>query len=421
LFYDITGSLWDGEKFFVAGQKYELVGNQYVNAGVISTSADGSTWSQVYLNTTKGKLHSLAKGGQTYIAVGNAGQIVRSTSGGASGTWAPVSSPTTLTLTGVAYGSGTFIAVGYGNDYTPVVLSSTNGSTWADITARVGFTGTPQIPCYFDQVAYLHDRFVFSGYNFGLRYSTDGGQTFTRAFPENLGYLDHTPALAYGDGMWLASGDNHLAGKVGQPVDLFSTDGTNWVRLESPNRTSLLHAAVFYNHTFIAVGDDHTIWQSQPMYPTCATQFCDWRETHFPGHGSDSVPTADADGDGVANLVEYQFGLNPLVPDACDAIARLPMAATSTSLPQGTKRLALRFTIPDPVPADFKQTVQYADSLDGTWTDLASKTGGAPWTGTGRVTTGTPSNGRVEVTVEDNQDMTTSPSRFLRLKSSPVQ
>ncbi len=411
------GGCWDGSKFVMVGVDYNSSAGW---VGAITTSSDGavtnnaSSWTRRYLGSTANcPLRGVAAGNNTLVAVGDGGQIRRSTDGGSS--WTAAATSISANLLSVAYGGGKFILVGQSAS-AGVVYSSSDGNTWTNITPSAHLGSNPI--WYFDQVVYAGDRFLFSGNNVGLHFSTDLGLSFQDAMATDY---DRTPAMAYGDGMWYAGGVHQVPGDNVTPADVLSMNGTAWVTLNSPARTSTLYAAAFFNHTFISVGDNHTIWQSQPVYLTSSTQFCDWRETYFPDHDSDSVPTADADGDGVANLVEYQFGMNPLAQDSSDAISRLPMAVMSTSQPLGAKRLALRFTIPDPAPADFKQTVQYANSPDGTWLDLASKTGGGPWTGSGRVSTGTAANGRVEVTVEDNQDISSATKRFLRLKSTPVE
>ncbi len=116
-----------------------------------------------------------------------------------------------------------------------------------------------------------------------------------------------------------------------------------------------------------------------------------------------AMVTADADGDGMPNLLEYAFGGAISVPD------------TSPVGPSiATDRLAVSFPR-DSRATDVSLFVEAASAPGGPWTAIAQNVRGAGWTGPASVNEGAPdSSGRVTVTV---QDVGTSFPRFLRVRS----
>ncbi|MBJ7396867.1 MAG: PKD domain-containing protein, partial [Akkermansiaceae bacterium] len=93
----------DGSRFIAVGSSYNFsapVGW----TGAIYTSPDGVSWTRRYFAGSE--LFNVAHAGGNYIAVGNAGRILRSTD---SISWTPVSSGISQNLGGVAYGEGGFV------------------------------------------------------------------------------------------------------------------------------------------------------------------------------------------------------------------------------------------------------------------------------------------------------------------------
>ncbi len=123
------------------------------NTGGIYTSPDGVNWSTAVATT--GGLFSVAFGNQGFIAVGWNGASYSSPDGV---TW---SGPTTIgpgTLTGIAYGDGVYVAVGYaGNGTAPLLYTTQTGTTaWTARTIPIP-AGAPPI---LSTVAFGNNRFV---------------------------------------------------------------------------------------------------------------------------------------------------------------------------------------------------------------------------------------------------------------------
>jgi len=91
-----------------------------VGQGGIITSSDGLVWTQRWNGT---ELYGVAWGAGTFVAVGLSGTILSSTDGV---TWTPQTSGTTYHLRDVGFGDDTFVVVGQ-NDWTDnlwVILQS---------------------------------------------------------------------------------------------------------------------------------------------------------------------------------------------------------------------------------------------------------------------------------------------------------
>ena len=126
-----------------------------------------------------------------------------------------------------------------------------------------------------------------------------------------------------------------------------------------------------------------------------AEPYAAWRALHFGAAGdtASAADTADPDGDGLPNLLEYAVGSAPLAASA---------PAATVGLSGG--RLALTYTrIADPA---LTYTVEVAGEPGGPWTTLA--------------VAGNPSTGAADVagpvTVTDSEPLSAHPRRFLRLR-----
>ena len=325
----------DGSQFIAVGQNYDFGPGAW--KGVIYTSPDGSSWTQRLFSGED--LRDVAYGGGTYVAVGDNGTMWNSPDGLA---WSPVGTGLSEDLDGVAFGGGMFVAVGSGSGGGPVaVLTSPDGTTWTDQAGGAGTTGSQG----FYDVQYCGDRFLASGWFSKLRHSTDGGATFST----NQSGTEQIPAFAYGNGIYFAAGidkDNSNA-----DINLLSTDGANWSDMNTASQDNR-EAMVFYNNTFITVGQNGSIQQSDPFTAPESTGFFGWQALTFPGLPALSGPLEDYDGDGFVNLIEYVTG-----SDAKDAGDRPNITSEMVS---GRLRLTIPRTLGS---SDVTVRVQYSPDL----------------------------------------------------------
>lgn len=124
-----------------------------------------------------------------------------------------------------------------------------------------------------------------------------------------------------------------------------------------------------------------------------------------------AAATADPDGDGFPNLLEYALGGEPTATD--------PSPLLQCATDNGTLALAFtRHLIRD----DFTLTVQAADTPDGPWSDLARSVGGNPMTalrgGVQITETGTGATRRTAVSDLYPPADPSQPRRFMRLTAS---
>jgi hypothetical protein len=110
----LNGVVWGADKCVAVG-----------DAGTIITSSDSYTWTN-RVSGTMAVLKSVAYGDGKYVAVGNSGTIVTSIDGI---TWTNNSAATTSTWNSITYGGGQFVAVGNDNG-APAIITSKNGADW---------------------------------------------------------------------------------------------------------------------------------------------------------------------------------------------------------------------------------------------------------------------------------------------------
>ena len=195
------------------------------NAGTILRSADKMSWfaSAAGTNVT---LSAVAHGGGAFVAVGFNGVILNSSN---AGDWALRDSGTSRILRNIAHGGGRFVAVG---DF-GTVLSSPDGLTWTaqDLGTNRTLLG----------LTWANDQFMAVGPGGYLATSPDGAIWTRHASGLTLTLYD----VAYGDGTFVAVGN---AGAI-----TISTNGFDWTR-QPPLATNLLHGVTWANGAFVAVG-----------------------------------------------------------------------------------------------------------------------------------------------------------------------
>ncbi len=209
--------------------KYVAVGYEQ-----IKTSTDGSTWIDASTNFSGYNLQDVAYGNGTFVAVGGSGLIAISTDNATN--WSDESEGSSNWY-GIAYGNGTFVAVGVGGRIT----RSTDGQTWIDETEAVA-------DLY--DITYANGWFVAVGVG-GTTLRSSDGQTWTRTFAGSNYFND----IAYGNGNFVAVGYRDM---------YISTDNAvTWVDLSRPAGTTTLTSITYGNDKFIAVnGAGGTIFTS---------------------------------------------------------------------------------------------------------------------------------------------------------------
>ena len=262
-------------------------GSQFIAVGRNGTllgSSDGSTWAARTSNTTA-DLNAVAWSGSAFVVVGNNGTILRSTDGinwtsyavpgnfqdhyavawsstanlfvttgkgtaiftSPDGiTWTLRSSPTSLSMFGVAAGSGTtFAAVGQSGN----TLSSPDGSTWTQHTAGAANGNNVS------GVAWNGSVFVAVGIAQTIMTSSNAS-TWTAQTDSTTGDVF---GVAWNGTKFVAVGFN--SSTVGSVIlDSVNGTGTSWTsRDATPAGGRSLNAVTFGNSEFVAVGGYGTI------------------------------------------------------------------------------------------------------------------------------------------------------------------
>jgi hypothetical protein len=226
-------------------------------------------------------LLGVVSGPDGFVAVGWPGTILTSTDGV---DWTNRVSGTNVTLRGVGYGNGTFIAVGDG-----VVLTSTDGVTWSNRLSGANAS--------LRDVAYGNGRFVAVGGSGRIRVSSDNGANW-QAASSGSNYV--LTSVTYGQGRFVA------VGSLG--IIHTSADGINWVTVRPPAAAnSWISSVAFGGGQFVAVGSSRTILTSPDGIS--------WtRRTAPPGIGFDLNDVIYANGSyvcgGSGTLLNSSNGIN---------------------------------------------------------------------------------------------------------------
>lgn len=317
-------------------------------AGTVQVSPNGAEWAAAALpaEAEEADLLGLAFGGGTFVAVGKGGTVLRSADGLA---W-EISHPGggTADLHGVRYLNDRFFAFGDEGR----MLSSDAGATWAEmpsVAAGVSIWDLAWADGAFWAVA-----------EEGVYRSADGARWIRRnAGPVGLSPAEAGPAgCVYNQGTLFISGQSGQilalpleapgARIVRQPADLVATEGETVefaVGAEGVDLTYAWHfdgaplhdgagiegsgtAALRLTDVGPARAGVYSVSvsgaMSTPAYLTVKTyeerqSYEAFVYSRFPD-GDRAIseragPLADADGDDVANLLEYALGGDPLLPD----------------------------------------------------------------------------------------------------------
>jgi hypothetical protein len=181
---------------------------------------------------TTNELFGIAFASNTFVAVGSAGYVARSSD---AISW--INAPTDVgnILYSVTHGSGLYVAVGQG-----MVLTSSNAADWNLF---------PQSNLVLRGISYGTGRFVAVGYMLTSSNTVATALTSTNGTNwelHEMGVLNEVTGITFGNGFFVAvSGFNRDV--------LVSTDGVEWMRTETPCYNPR-YAVAFGNDRFVAVG-----------------------------------------------------------------------------------------------------------------------------------------------------------------------
>jgi hypothetical protein len=313
----------------------------------------------------------------------------------------------TLTLSGtLALNAGAALnveLVGTGNSDKLALTGGygASGVTTVNVSALPGFAGVGTYPILTGATGISAANFALgttpSGYT--VKLSTSGG---TLSVVVSAPDAPTSLAATAGDGQVSLSW-NASAGATSYTVLRSTTSGSGYAQVAGGTTTATNFTdttvtngtTYYYAVTATNLGGTSASSNQVSAQPLSALQ--SWRLAHFGtiANAGNAADTADPDGDGCSNLLEYATGSDPNNAGAGSATV-LGKTADGT-------RLTLTFTrIAD---SSLTYTVQATNSLASTWTDIWSSTGAANTAGS--------------VTVPDVEDISSNPKRFLRLKVSP--
>ena len=155
----------------------------------------------------------------------------------------------TGSISGVAYGNNTWVAVGSDDK---IAYSTDNGVNWTGVTDGPGAGKSGYFTHAYSAAAFGNNRFVAVGERGQIVYSADNGKSWTAVPAGNKGGFGNNWVLgiAFGGGRFVAVGNN---GKIA-----YSTDGERWVPVAAANNggfgSSNIRGIAFGNNRFIAVG-----------------------------------------------------------------------------------------------------------------------------------------------------------------------
>ena len=227
------------------GQSLVAVGDF---GAILRSSGDGPL--RAVRSPTDEILRGVVASRKRFVAVGSSGVVLYSPD---ARHWSPGRSPTTVDLRGVAYTGRRFVAVGDQS----TVISSVDGRNW-----RIETTA---MPCALLSVASGAGRFVAVGGSGQVLLSADGHRWIAQRRPTT----EDLYAIAHGSRGFVAAG---ALGTV-----LTSTDGRRWRRVRVPTGFNL-HAAFWTGREYLVGGDRGRLLASSDARR--------WQLVRFPGFHS---------------------------------------------------------------------------------------------------------------------------------------
>ena len=274
-------SITHGSGIYAAVGDREWTNSRPEGEALILISNDGTNWARQTSGLNSG-LWSIAYGDGIFVAVGEregvdatqpvgTGRILTSSDGV---NWIPRASGVSNDLVSVTYGSGRFVAVGIAgfdslaNTWTGVVLISSDGTSWNQVSLPVDFIS-------FDGVAFGNGNFIATGSYPDSAFlpqgitmvSTDGISWKRQSYSPPTGYgLRHFPgyfALLGFDDNFLSAGS-----------DMLDASGVLWAPCDpdafSPDAPPVLYSVAGDGNSVVAVGAGGVILQTSPESPPTA-------------------------------------------------------------------------------------------------------------------------------------------------------
>lgn len=265
-------------KAITYGDKY-IAASDTSDTSLINTSIDSVDWTVKQLTNTSIDVTDIIYTGSKYVITtnNNATPVLISDNGiewDSTITYAPISNVSPLSMNGVGYTSGTYIAVGNN------IILSTDLSTWTEVFKfpNDGLNNT------FNDVAYVNTG-GFNGFvavGLGQRYVT--GQATNTAIiyfsvPGYTNWVDNQfNSTVYGLNAIASNGQTIVA--VGDNGIIYTSfNALVWNQQTSPvanNLNSIIWDS--YNNLFVAVGDNGTIITAPIDGATWTVQTCDTTE-----------------------------------------------------------------------------------------------------------------------------------------------
>jgi len=227
------------------------------SGGLVVSSTDGKAWTRLHnSNNNHNELTGVAYGNGTYVAVGKQMKYVKgltvwySQDEGLNWTCRNISLTEGFDLYGVAFGKGKFAAVGSNG----AIFTSEDGIDWTkcdSIGSGITLNG----------ISYINGSFIALGTGGTILTSSDGITWGIKNLDTSIELYD----MKYGNGSYVAVGMEEVSGSY-NGVILTSQDMKVWERC-SAGPAGGLYGLAYGNYTFCAVGT-HIILTSDYMGPT---------------------------------------------------------------------------------------------------------------------------------------------------------
>jgi hypothetical protein len=219
--------------------------NSMANCGTTTFGASTYATTQVVDKTTVDTaIKTLwAPGGKFVALAGGSNNTDEAAYSNDGSNWIAATLPSSAIWKDIAYGNGSFVALGY------KAAHSADGINWTTLSNLTGWS------C----IVYGNDTFiVFSYANKTAAYSTDGINWEAARLPGGSGWI----SSAYGNGKFVVIADSGSAA--------YSTDGIVWKPAVLPSRYTW-YAVAYGNGRFVAIGKNKT---------ACSTDGIAWVEKY---------------------------------------------------------------------------------------------------------------------------------------------